>query len=117
MAWDATSPDTLAASHLSSISTQAGAAAEHAASAKVQKYIKLSNTFHFVSVAVETLGAWNSEGRLFISDLGRRISAITGDARESMFLFQRMSVAVQRGNAISVLGSLPSTDSADSHYD
>jgi hypothetical protein len=112
LAWDATSPDTLAASHISATSVQAGAAAEHAALAKVQKYSELRNTHHFVPVAVETLGAWNTEGRLFISDLGRRISVVSGDVRESIFLFQRMSVAVQRGNAASVLGSLPSNDSA-----
>jgi len=114
LAWDATSPDTLAASHISSTSIQAGAAAEHAASSKILKYTNLGNTYHFVPVAVETLGAWNAEGRLFINDLGRRMSAVTGDARESNFLFQRISVAVQRGNAASVLGSLPSNDSADS---
>jgi len=115
LAWDATSPDTLASSHLSSTSAQAGAAAEHAASSKVQKYSALSNSYHFVPVAVETMGAWNSEGLLFINELGRRIAAVTGDDRETKFLFQRISVAVQRGNAASVLGSLPSTVSGDFH--
>ena len=43
----------------------------------------------------------------FIKDLGRRMSVVTGDVRETSFLLQRLSVAVQRGNAASVKGSLP----------
>jgi len=32
---------------------------------------------------------------------GRRITTITEDTRETTFLFQRFSVALQRGNAVS----------------
>jgi len=34
-------------------------------------------------------------------ELGRRITAVTDDPRETGFLFQRLSVALQRGNAVS----------------
>ena len=36
----------------------------------------------------------------FISELGRRISVVTGDIRETTFLFQRLSTAIQRFNSI-----------------
>ena len=36
-----------------------------------------------------------------VEEIGRRTADITGDARESKFLFQQLSVALQRGNAVS----------------
>ena len=109
MVWDATTPDTLAASHLQSTRSTAGAAAAHAAALKLQKYSALIATHIVVPIAVETLGAWNAEGLDFIRELGRRTALITSDSRETAFLLQRISVAVQRGNAASCLGSLPSS--------
>jgi len=42
----------------------------------------------------------------FIQELGRRISLASGDPRETAFLFQRLSAAIQRGNAIAILATL-----------
>jgi len=36
----------------------------------------------------------------FLTEVGRRLSASTGDARETAFLFQRIFVALQRFNAV-----------------
>ena len=113
LAWNATIPDTLAASHLPSTSCQVGAAAAQAAVAKLHKYDSLVSTYHFVPVAIETLGVWNSEGLALMRDIGRPTSLITGDPRETSFLLQRLSVAVQRGNATSVRGSLPIASSEE----
>ena len=44
--------------------------------------------------------------RLFLEELGPRIKLITGETRSTVFLLQCLSVAVQRGNAASVLGSI-----------
>ena len=107
LAWDFTSPDTLAPSHLPTTSSISGAAAEHAADQKTIKYRAILPTHHFVPIAIESLGAWNAEGLSFVRELGRRITLVTGDVRESFFLLQRLSVAVQIGNSVSVLGSLP----------
>ena len=41
----------------------------------------------------------------FISELGRRISEVTKDTRDTEFLRQRISVAIQRGNAMACLGT------------
>ena len=62
VAWDATTPDTLAQSHLASTSLSAGAAAISAARIKTNKYSELTQTHIFVPVAVETLGAWSLDG-------------------------------------------------------
>ena len=51
-------------------------------------------------LALETLGPINSKGRSFLSDLGRRITAVTGDPREGAFLFQRLSIAIRRFNSV-----------------
>jgi len=37
---------------------------------------------------------------IITQELGRRITAVTDDPRETGFLFQRLSVALQRGNAV-----------------
>jgi len=42
-----------------------------------------------------------------VQEIGRRTTVITEDSRETAFLFQRLSVALQRGNAISFLGTFP----------
>ena len=47
------------------------------------------------------MGAINSDGLEFLSDLRRRITQITDDIRESAFLFQRLSVLIQR-NAVAI---------------
>ena len=38
--------------------------------------------------------------------LGRLITGVTGDLRETHFLRQRLSIAIQRGNALAIRGSL-----------
>ena len=51
-------------------------------------------------VAIETSGAWCSQSAEFIEDLGRRITTITNEPLETTYLYQRMSVTLQRGNAV-----------------
>ena len=59
----------------------------------------------FGPIAFETLGSINDAGSQPLVELGRRISAITGDARKLSFLLQRISIAIQRCNAVSFWGS------------
>jgi len=56
-------------------------------------------------VAVKTDSAWNQLSVELIQELSRRIAAVTEDTRETVFLFQRMSTALQRGNAIAFLST------------
>jgi len=79
----------------------AGAAADKAASSKETKYRQLANSHVFVPVAIETAGTWNHLAVELTQELGRRITAVTDDPRQTGFLFQRLSAALQRGNAVS----------------
>ena len=54
----------------------------------------------FQPIAVETLGPINESAREFLDDLSRRIYVSSGDDREHLFLSRRISVAVQRFNAV-----------------
>ena len=105
MAWDVTVPDTLAASHLDITSIAAGAAAEYAAVNKTNKYTDILHTYDFTPVAVETLGAWSDSALNFVKQLGRRLTDATSDNLETAYLLQRLSVAIQRCNAICFAGS------------
>ena len=82
--WDVTSPDTLAPSHLPSSSIQAGSAAARAEAAKTLKYSALAITH--VPLAFETLDAWGVEAAAFVAELGRRMTAVTGDPRQTTLL-------------------------------
>ena len=63
--------------------------------------------YQFNPVAVETMGPWGPNAAEFISELGKRLSNITGDPRSTAFLRQRISMAVQWGNAICLKETLP----------
>ena len=100
MAWDVTVPDTYAASHIQATANSAGAAAEIAAVNKTIKYNDLMTTHIFVPIAVETSEAWCNQSAQFIEDLSRRINAKTNYPLVTTYLFQRLSVALQRANAV-----------------
>ena len=87
----------------------AGAAAEKASDNKRVKYNDLTTTHIFVPIAVETNGAWCSQSAQFIEDLGRRISAVTNELLETTYLYQRLSVSLQRGNAVAFNNTFPET--------
>jgi len=78
-----------------------GAAAEQAAGRKTAKYDLLAQIDRlFQPIAAETLGPLNQSSIAFFSELGRKIASISGDNREPSFLFQRISITVQRFNSI-----------------
>ena len=99
--------------HVNAAAREAGAAAELAASRKEEKYRDIDGRYIFEPIAVETLGIHNESARQLLADLGRRISESSGDARETSFLFQRISVLVQRFNAVLLPDSLPVSDFTD----
>ena len=83
----------------------ASAAAEDACSVKRIKYACLEQPYYFVPVAVETLGSWSRAAKDFVAELGRKLGEGTGDSRSRSFLVQRLAIAIQRGNAASVMGT------------
>jgi len=91
-------------------SVTAGAAAEHAAELKMSKYSDLAAHYDFVPLAVETMGSWSDNALLFSKSLGKRLSEVTGDRQETFYLLQRISVAIQRCNAICFDGCFETID-------
>ena len=65
----------------------------------------LSASHIFLPLAVETAGAWNQSAIEMIQEIGRHITAVTEDTRETVFLFQRLSIALQSGNAVAFLAT------------
>jgi len=80
---------------------------------KEDKYADLGARYIFEPIAVETLGVFNASAGHLLADLGRRITINAGEARETSYLFQRISVLVQRFNAVFLHDSLPAADSTD----
>jgi len=89
MAWDVTVPDIYAESHIGNTATKPGEAAQKTAQNKIDKYSRLASTHIFYPFAIETAGTWHEMAIELIQEIGRRITAITEDTRETTFLFQR----------------------------
>ena len=98
--WDVTVVCPLADSYIHTAAQDAGAVAELAASRKTAKYAALESRYIFQPIAVETLGPINGSAVSFRSGLGRRTADVSGESREGRFLFQRLSVLIQRFNAV-----------------
>jgi hypothetical protein len=64
-------------------------------------------------VAIETLGPLSASSQIFLSEIGRRIAQRTSDPRETAFLFQRISVAIQRFNAVCLANTFELADASD----
>jgi len=110
LCWDVTVTCPLADSYVTGASCEAGSAAELAASRNEEKYAAIDGRYIFEPIAIESLGVFGTSARQLLADLGRRISQISGEARESGYLFHRCSVLVQRFNAILLHDSLPAPD-------
>ena len=81
---------------------------------KCQIYSHLDPNHLFEPVAIETSGAFGPSTRLFLEELGGRLKRVMGEANARSYLYQRLPMAVQRGNAASIMGTIsPSSDLAD----
>jgi hypothetical protein len=82
--------------------------AEMACKRKHSKYSSIiSSNYVFKGLAFETLGPWCKEAIDFINVIGNRLIAGSGDSKSKKFLFERISLAIQRGNAASIRGTFP----------
>jgi len=71
-------------------------------------------TIIIIIIEVEILDVFNASARHLLDDLGRRLSENMSEARETSFLYQRISIFVQRFNAVLLHDiSLPATDCTD----
>ena len=100
--------DTLAKSYVHTTASTIAGAAELADTRKMSKYLNLSSSYHVIPLAFETMGPMNSSGVEFIRDLGRKMTKQSGDPRETSFLWQRLSISLQRFNAVCFRGCFQS---------
>ena len=57
---------------------------------------------HYTALQIGVTYNMNWEARKFLADLGRKISRVSGDDRETTLLFQRISVLLFRFNSVSL---------------
>ena len=81
-----------------------GAVAALAEEMKMTKYINHTPEHLFSPIAVETMGVLGPRTKVLLRDLGRRVTQTTGEEAATIYLIQRASVGVQRGNCASVMG-------------
>ena len=74
---------------------------------KCAKHRTLENSHIFFPVSIERGDSWNESSIELVQETGKRITFVTEDSRETSILFQRLSLALQRGNVVSFLGTLP----------
>ena len=72
LASDVTVPDTYAVSHIGETAENVGAAANKTATNKIAKYNSLATTHHFIPIALETAGHWNSETSKCIAEVDKK---------------------------------------------
>jgi hypothetical protein len=106
LAWDYTCSDSLAPSNVDTTLSSTTSVAAQAELRKNRKYEHLGQEYFFIPIASETLGGWGPQGSKFLSKLGKMLLLQSKNPREPEFLFQRLSMAIQRGNAISLLGGV-----------
>ena len=103
--WDATCVNTFAFSSIIRAALAAGSVADAAEVRKIANYSELGRRLISHPVAIETSGGIGKSTIQFFYDLGRRLAVRFKDQRESDFLLQRLSLAILRGNAFSILQS------------
>ena len=74
---------------------------------KLRHYEDLSRSHIILPIALETMGSFAPMALEFIKDLGSRIAKATGEKRATSYVFQSIGIESQRGNAASVLGTIP----------
>ena len=105
LVWDVTCSDTFATSYRAVASQAAGEVAANAEIRKEVKYANLSHSHCFIPLSVESTGVFGPRTFSFVKDLGRRMTRQSGNVNATSYLKQRLSMAIQQGNAISVLGT------------
>ena len=61
-------------------------------------------------------GVLGDEASALFRDIGQRIATETGEPRSYQYLMHCLSVAVQRGNAACITGTVPTTIGLDSIF-
>jgi len=96
LAWDVTIVDIFAESHITNTHTTPVMAADSCGTTENDKICRLRHIF--CSIAIETAGTWNARSVSLVQEIGRHITVITGELRETELLFQCPFIALQHEN-------------------
>ena len=102
LCWDATCVNTYSESALNHSAMQPGTSAATAEENKRRKYTALTDRFLFAPLGFETGGPFGPGAHTTITQIGARLKRQSGDLRETLWLYQNLSLAVQRGNAATI---------------
>ena len=70
------------------------------------KYVNLTQDYILIPVVVETSGLIGPDASSLFHEIGRKISRDRIDTRHTSFLFHRLTLAIVRGNAFSIMNSV-----------
>ena len=94
-----------------------GTTATEAEARKIEKYRELiDNGYIFQPVASEVQGFLGESSEIFITPLCKMLCRSHDDQRAGSFLKQRISMALQIGNATCVLGTVSDRDAFEEIY-
>ena len=65
----------------------------------------LQRHISFEPIAVETMGVYGESTGAILREIGRRLVEATGEPREANWFRQNLAIAIQRGNAFSILSA------------
>ena len=102
LVWDSTCADTFSPSNMICSAIQARAAANEVESRKRSKYASFADRFDLQPIAVETSGVFGESTLVFLRSFGSCIASTKGDVQERTWLIWRISLAIVRGNDISI---------------
>ena len=105
LVYDCTCVDTFAGVHLNRSAMEAGTAANSAEERKRLKYAALAEAHQFQPIAIETMGVYGESTGVILRAIGRRLVEATGKPREVKWFRQNLAIAIQRGNAFSILSA------------
>ena len=87
---------------------ESAAAAALAETRKFKKYLpRIPIMYQFCPFAVETLGTSGESDLQVGKRVGKRLNQCTGENRSRSFLIPSISIATQRGNAASIIATIP----------
>lgn len=90
-------------------SKEPGAAAKKATVWKERLYKDIMVNHHFLAFAVETLGTFSVETKVFIDKIGKLLNIKSGNPNAKSHFVQKISTENQRSNAAAVIGTIPSS--------
>src|ERR1700761_3661853 len=82
--------------------------ADNAERYKHNHYLFLKENYIFTPLAFETLGCMGPETQQFIGKLGSLMRIASRETRSKDYLLQKISIAIQRGNAACISAALGS---------